>query len=504
MLRVEAGARAGKAVDLRVIVTDTGIGIPADTQRLIFDAFAQADSSTSRKYGGTGLGLAISARLAEMMGGRIWVESTVGEGSAFHFTARVGIQPRAAAPDAVSAALAGVDVLVVDDNATHRRILAETLAAWQMKPTAVESGKAAFTAIDRAALAGAPFSLMLLDATMPEMDGFTFLELLHDHPALVKATIVLLNAGGRRGDATRCRELGVAGYLIKPIKPSELLDAMETAISTAPRPTGPSPRVARLAASPQQGLLRILVAEDNVVNQKLVSRLLEKRGHHVMVVDNGHDALTILEAQPFDVVLMDVQMPEMDGFEATAAIRAREQGPGQRLPVIAMTAHALQGDREKCLEAGMDGYIAKPIQAQQLFDAIESAVPSLAPPSATPPTEAPMDKAALLARVHGDENLLRELVGLFLDDYPGLLAQIREAIERRDRQAIPRAAHKLKGAVGNFATGPAYDAAQHLEQIGKLGNLRMAEDAFRALEQEIERLKPSLEDVVQESSGEPA
>ena len=356
---------------LRFTVADTGIGIPAEKCDSIFAPFTQADSSTTRKYGGTGLGLAISSRLVAMMGGAIWVESEVGRGSEFHFTVhleaadareiKVGTPAR---PEL----LRGVKVLVVDDNQANRRILEGMLKRWEMIAMAVSGGEEALAQMSAALASGEPFSLILTDSHMPNMDGFALIENIRCRPEFSTATIMMLTSAGHRGDAARCQELGVAAYLLKPIRQSELREAVARALG-APRQDGAIPLITRYTlqdAQEHRKSLRILVVEDNLVNQRLAVRLLEKRGHHVAVAGDGQQALVALEKERFDLILMDMQMPEMDGFEAAAAIRKREKASDQHLPIVALTAHAMKGDREKCLAAGMDGYLSKPIRPQEL------------------------------------------------------------------------------------------------------------------------------------------
>jgi PAS domain S-box-containing protein len=353
VLDVATASWGENEVCLHFTVTDTGIGIPREKQRLIFEAFTQADSSTTRHFGGTGLGLAISLQLTAMMGGKIWVESEVGKGSAFHFTARFGMQSGASAEAPLEPVdLTGLPVLIVDDNATNRRILLEMLANWGMKAAAVDSGRAALAELHRAVENGEPFSLALVDAMMPEMDGFELVERIRKSPELAKATVMMLSSAGGPRDAARSRELGVASYLTKPIKQSDLLDAILTAMSktgtieASPKPAGP-PQPAIATNLPP---LHILLAEDNAVNQRLAVNLLEKRGHKVVLAGNGREALAALDRESFELILMDVQMPEMDGFEATRAIREREasadgsRAPGfsAHIPIIAMTAHAMK------------------------------------------------------------------------------------------------------------------------------------------------------------------
>jgi len=376
---VEVGAESHEqgATRLHFAIRDTGIGIAAEKQKLVFEAFTQADGSTTRHYGGTGLGLSIASRLVEMMQGRIWVESEVGKGSTFHFTARFGEAKDTWTPllAAEPAQLEDLSVLVVDDNATNRRILEEMLTSWRMKPALADSAQAALLALERAWESGKPFRLVLTDAHMPEADGFTLAERIKQHPYLAGATIMMLTSGGQRGDAARCRELGVAAYLTKPVGQSELLDAILRVLGAGPQQMELPSLVTRHSLREERQGLRILLAEDNTVNQRLATRLLEKRGHTVVVAGTGREAMGALERETFDLALMDVQMPDMDGFETTSAIRAKEKVTGKHLLIVAMTAHAMVGDRERCLAAGMDGYVSKPIKAQDLFDAIKALVP---------------------------------------------------------------------------------------------------------------------------------
>jgi PAS domain S-box-containing protein len=370
-VKVQVERKEGADFLCRFTVADTGIGIPEDKRELIFKPFSQADTSTTRKYGGTGLGLTISTRLVQMMGGKIWVESEVGQGSQFHFTVCLGrvdakeIKLGTTAPPEL---LRGVRVLVVDDNRTNCRILEGMLARWQMKPTAVNGGKAALEQLVAARQAAEPYSLILTDMHMPDMDGFALVEQIRKRPELSTATIMMLTSAGHRGDAVRCQELGVAAYLLKPIRQSELREAVGRVLG-ARQHDGAIPLITRYSlqdAREPDACLRVLLAEDNLVNQRLAVRLLEKRGHQVVVAGTGLEALKALEKESFDLVLMDVQMPEMDGLEATAILREKEKVTGLHQPVVALTAHAMKGDREKCIEGGMDGYLTKPIRPQEL------------------------------------------------------------------------------------------------------------------------------------------
>jgi signal transduction histidine kinase/DNA-binding response OmpR family regulator len=385
VLRVTIETATPEDVTLHFSVRDTGVGIPLDRQQSVFEAFTQADGSVTRTYGGTGLGLTISSQLVHLMGGRLWVESEAGTGSTFHFSAsfaRVTAPAVTAVPDAVD--VRDLPVLVVDDNATNRRLLEEMLIGWRMVPTLAVGVPEALAALRVAQQSGSPFRLVLTDVQMPGADGFALAEVIKKDPASAGATVVMLTSAGQPGDAARCRELGIAAYLTKPIRRSELRGVILLALS------GPSAESERPALVTRYSLReasqggRILLVEDNKVNQLVARHLLEKRGHTVVVANNGREALSMLD-EAFDCVLMDVQMPEMDGFQCTAIIRAREQMTGSRLPIIAMTAHAMKGDEARCLAAGMDAYLSKPIQPDELFELIERhrGLPRVAVASAT-------------------------------------------------------------------------------------------------------------------------
>jgi two-component system, sensor histidine kinase and response regulator len=376
-LKVQVDAIEGQACILHFVVFDTGVGVAADKLDLIFDSFSQADASTTREFGGTGLGLTISRRLVEMMGGRIWVESKLGAGSQFHFTARLGTSANhtvvTASPQAT---LQGVRVLIVDDNFTNRRILQDMVERWGMKPTSVCDGKQALSELSAAQNAEAAYDLVLTDMHMPAMDGFGLVEQIKRTPEGPTPTIMMLTSGSRKGDLARYRELGIAACLIKPVRQEELREAVLKLLQAKQQPgPGLKPMATRPSFRQERNparRFRILLAEDNRVNQNVATRLLEKRGHHVTLATNGKEALAALAGDSFDLVFMDVQMPEMDGLQATRVIREQEKLTGGHQPIIAMTALAMKGDRERCLAAGTDGYLSKPISAEQLDEALDS------------------------------------------------------------------------------------------------------------------------------------
>ena len=377
-VNVQSEAQSAEEAILHFSVRDTGIGIPVNKQQMIFDSFSQADSTTTRKYGGTGLGLTISAQLVGLMGGRIWVEGDVGKGSTFHFTVKVALGVPALSSESFDVSqLASVPILVVDDNATDRRILKDSVAHWKMMPTVVEGAAGAIQVLRHAHASGAPLPLVLTDAHMPEIDGFGLVERIRQDPSLSNVQIVMLTSGGQRGDAARCKRLGIAGYLSKPFDRLELREVLLRVLARDPATPGPSTLVTRHTVLEQQRALSFLVAEDDVVNQRLITRILEKRGHSVVLAHNGLEAVEAFEKQSFDIVLMDGQMPEMDGFAATQLIREKEKASGAHLPIIALTALAMKGDKERCLAAGMDGYVSKPLKLEELFSVIENLVPDM-------------------------------------------------------------------------------------------------------------------------------
>ena len=385
LLSVTQEVDAAQETFLHFAVKDTGVGIPLDKQQKIFEPFSQADGSMARRYGGTGLGLTICTRLAEMMGGRIWVESKLAEGSTFHFTVRLIAQnPGATRPAPVHPEeLRDLPALIVDDNFTNRRVLTGLLNRWGMRPAAVEGGRSALQALEIAKSTGRMFAMILLDRQMPEIDGFQLAEVIRKEASLSGVAIMLLTSAGRVGDAARCRELGIAGYLVKPVRQSELLDSILKVLQKTPEKK-PESLVTRHTLRETRNRKNILLAEDNAVNQTLAVRLLEKRGYKVTVAGDGHAVLAAIEKDSFDLILMDIQMPGMDGFQATANIRDKEKTSGRHTPIIAMTAHSLKGDQERCMAAGMDGYVSKPIRTAELFAAIENQLAGKIAESAPP------------------------------------------------------------------------------------------------------------------------
>jgi CheY-like chemotaxis protein/HPt (histidine-containing phosphotransfer) domain-containing protein/anti-sigma regulatory factor (Ser/Thr protein kinase) len=464
---------------VRFAVTDTGIGIPPDRLQAVFEPFTQADGSTTRKYGGTGLGLTISARLVELMGGRIWAESEVGRGSTFHFTAQLAAV--ADDPPALPAAAAGLAVLVADDHPVARRAAADTLTAFGLRPTAVPDGAAALAELERAAAAGTPYPLALLDGGMPGADGFAVAAAARERRLTAGPVLVLLASGDPAADADRCRRAG-AGYLLKPVRRADLVRAVRSAVEPDASVSSrtPPPRAIGTGRSAAIRPLRVLLVDDNPFNQKVAVMKLERAGHAVRVAGCGNDALAALADGTFDLMLTDVQMPDMDGFELTAAVRAAEAGTGRRLPVVAMTAHAMSGYRERCLAAGMDGYVAKPVRDDDLWRAIREAVPAGEPdagPAAsqdtlptgrTPPA---IDAAALHRRVGGDAEAVRQLVEVFRQDCAALLPEVEAGVSAGDPARVRAAAHTLKGMLAFFDARPATAAARALEDMAARGDL---------------------------------
>jgi len=474
LLRVRTAPRRTEKAVIHFVVSDTGIGIPEAKHKAIFEAFSQADGSTTRRFGGTGLGLAISSTLVRLMGGELSVQSMPNRGSTFEFAVAFETTTDVPAQPVYTPRLVGMRVLVVDDNSVNRQILETQLSRWRMKPICVNGGQAALEALEHAARTQDPFGLILLDAHMPDLDGFNVAEEIGERPELAGATIMMLSSGGEYGDTSRCRALGIAAYLTKPVRQSDLFDAICRIVEGPATDAVEMPAVVAPAAPVRP--LRVLLAEDNVVNQRVAIGLLTKRGHRVTVANNGLEALEALDRQAFDVVLMDVQMPEMGGFEASAAIRERERTTGGHLRIVAMTAHAMSGDRERCLAAGMDAYLPKPIDPPLLFATLEENEASVVAPAAPA-----VDRQALLARLGGDEELMRDIVQIFLMDCPARLAAIKSAVDARNADKLRAEAHALKGAASNMSAQDVVEAARTLERMGAEGKLEAADAAWLQL-----------------------
>jgi len=517
--------RTSDEVTLHFAIQDTGIGIPLERVSQIFAPFEQADGSTTRKYGGTGLGLAISAQLVDIMGGTVWVESDLGKGSTFHFTARFGVSdaPKEIALPRRLTELAGLRVLVVDEDTELCHTLAQTLSEWGMTSLCLNSGQAALRAI-REAPASAGFQLVLLDCRTP--DGFAFAELMRSEPDLSRPTIMMLptaclagEAEGMRigpplsectncGDLERCRTLGVAAYLAKPVRPAQLLDAIFVAtagLSKSDLHPGSAADVTQ-----QIRRLSILLTEDNVINQKIAKRVLEEWGHIIEVASNGKEALTKLQQQPFDLILMDIQMPEMDGLEATRAIRDREMETGGHIPIIAITAHAMKGDRKRCLDAGMDGYISKPINTQELFDRINAVAGVVGPAyRATEKTPRPhkdngspqngrstLEGPALVRLKKADGtplNLSGELLSTFVEDTPKKVLELKAAAQMSDATRLKDVSHYLKGSAMYIGAKRMSELCRELESLAASNNSGRLADAVSVLESEAQRVCAEVE-----------
>ncbi|HSR50892.1 MAG TPA: response regulator [Acidobacteriota bacterium] len=503
---VEVEEAGEEKVLLHFSVSDTGIGISQEQQRVIFQAFTQADGSNTRKYGGTGLGLAIARELVERMEGTIWVDSQLGQGSTFHFTVRLAVlaaEEETAPRQAVGVDLAGRRVLLAESNVASLEMLKDSLTARGMHVEDVDSGLKALSQVQDAEESGQPFDLVLFDDHLHDFEAFDLVERMRRESGC-RSAVVISTRTGIRGDAGRCRDLGIGAYLLKPITSDDLLKTVAAVLDPAQ-----SSRSARLVTRhtlrEERRQLKVLLGEDNPVNMKLALRLLEKRGHRVTAVSNGREAVEQFCAGRFDIVLMDIQMPEMDGLEATTAIRRWERHESSfRTPILALTAYAMKGDRDRCLQAGMDGYVTKPIKPEELFEAMETLTENSASRAAstdddeTPGDQELFDREQLLERVDHDRELLGEIVELFLEDYPSLLEDIEEAIESQDAYGLERSAHALKGSVGNFMAQRAQQAAFRLERLGREKRLEEAPQAMETLRSELQRLTPALQNLVQE------
>jgi signal transduction histidine kinase/DNA-binding response OmpR family regulator len=518
VVRVAVETETETDVTLRVAVTDTGIGVPVEKQDVIFRSFAQADASTTRLYGGTGLGLTICRQLTALMGGTIGVRSplpsadpALGSGSEFSFTVHLGKTKRPDAPArAERSTLEDARVLIVDDNRTNRRILVDMLSNWKMDAISVDSGMQALTLLREELAAEKAFRVIILDANMPVMSGFDVIRQIREYDLCPDTRIIMLTSAGRRGDAAECRRLKVAAYLLKPVKQSELFDAVITILSPEKPDAGDSgdgELVTRHTLREQSGPFHVLLAEDNPVNQRLVLNLLRKRGHTVDAVTTGAQALDAARKGRFDVILMDIQMPELDGLEAARLIRhweaevSREQARHVHTPIVAMTAHAMKGDRERCLEAGMDDYVSKPVNPDDLFTALSRAVLGTGPRRPHPRSALGITRAALLEKLDGEESLLDELIEAFLGACPEMLNSLEEAIASESAEGVMRSAHTLKGAAGNFGDHAVVEMAYRIERAGREGRLDDAVAPLHELKVQLRGLTEILSGMLRSGTG---
>ena len=504
-LRIELeSSKEGRSV-LHFFVADTGIGIEPENQERVFEAFQQADASTTRQYGGTGLGLAISSRIITLMGGRVGLTSEIGKGSVFDFTAGFGIQSEDTIPESVHhTRLSNLRALVIDDNATNLRILDGILRSWGMRATLATSGIEALKILSGTDQSADGFALILTDARMPSMDGFDLVRRIRQTPSLKAATVLMLTSVHSAEDVARARELGISSYLIKPVRRSALLSAITESLvgslAVEEEAVIPVPNATRGKS------LKVLVAEDNPVNRKLAASILQRAGHNAILVTNGKEAVDAVKREQFDVVLMDVQMPVMGGFEATRLIREHEAPLGRRMPIIAVTAHAMKGDREACFAAGMDGFAPKPIQSTKLLEMVDRlasgsirvATPVTAMRAVTAPAvavdndSATLDEVALMKLVSGNRALAGELAGLFLEDLEPRVTEITAAVDGRDAERLRMGAHALAGSALTLKAGVVATAARVLETIGRSGELGESPLALVNLNSALTRLRPRL------------
>ncbi|MGI9239253.1 MAG: response regulator, partial [Verrucomicrobiales bacterium] len=455
--------RSEEKVTLRFSVMDTGIGVPGPKQKVIFEAFSQADSSTARRFGGTGLGLAISSQLVSLMNGELTVESDPGEGSTFSFTADFGIGASQGTESlAPPESLMGLPVLIVDDNQTNRRILEEMLSNWELSPTAVDGAEAALAVMEEACSENRRFQLVLLDYMMPEVDGLELAKQIGHRPEFGRPRLILLSSAGRPSTGVDTESLDVSRFLNKPVKQSDLLDSITDAMGIATRDRGAARSAPALFRSDQPSM-EVLLAEDGRVNQIVAMNLLEGRGHRVTLAADGREAVEVFSSKPFDAILMDIQMPELNGFEATRAIRKIEAERGGHVPIIAMTANAMKGDRENCLASGMDDYIAKPVHSEELFRILEGYSPAGATTASDPQAPTSGDGAEisgfdpeLFRSAMRDERLMSELIDIYREDTPAMIKSIAEHLESGNLKALHNASHALKGQLGNYSAKHAY------------------------------------------------
>jgi len=558
VIRVEMESVSDDSVKLHFMISDTGIGIPQDKLDSIFKSFEQVDGSITRKYGGTGLGLSITRQFVEMMGGEIRVESPNkfrleedsntrnreprigGPGSILHFTVcfELSRSKDISAPHLKPKDLSGMPVLIVDDNYTNRIVLQEMTRSWGLVPTITANGKEAIDRFNNAVASGTPYRLILLDMQMPELDGFGVAKIIKAAPSGKDVRIILLSSTGQRGDSDRCKEVGISGYLSKPIKQSELLDAIMMTMGLASEET--TTVITRHKVYEERERFNILLAEDNLINQTLATKLLETRGHRVTLASNGIEAVAAFKKGDFDLIIMDIQMPEMDGLEATRKIRrlegervrsaeaesskvkgkenspprsemypeSRFQNPVSKIPIVAMTAHAMTGDREKCIDAGMDDYVSKPIKPEALYSVIDKVArksqrekeqkrtqSSQGSKTFSPTT---FDLSSAMETVAGDEDLFREIAGMFIGSCSDHIAKIKEGIAGNDAGILEREAHSLKGAVGNFGAKEVCEAACRLEKLGEEGKMAAAEEGLSDLERALNEFVSEMKIVLQE------
>jgi PAS domain S-box-containing protein len=540
VVRVQLESQTTEEVALLFSVSDTGIGIPADKLKSIFEPFVQADGSTSRNYGGTGLGLAICTHLVELMGGAIWAESELGNGSTFHFTARLAVQRQTGSQAELASQQAlgqpdpmlnGVPVLVVDDSKVSCSILHDMLQSMGLKPRVASNPNEALEMLDQAEHAGEPFTIALIDAAMPEVDGFTLVRHMSERNHSGPIVVMMLSPVDRQAELASCRELGIRSYITKPTKPGDLLNALLKSSGLVQHPEcdidmDPTDDGATHQAQERPGQqLSTLLVDDNLFNQKVGVLKLEKRGYRVEVASSGREALAALEEHSFDLIFMDMQMPEMDGLEVTARIRQKESGTDKRVPIIAMTAYAGEAVREQCLQAGMDAYVAKPIQDHELFKAIQEVLPvpsgreqepliqqlpcgsGLQTPSGSQ-TEFGNQRGIgdqvqprlvelndVLARVGGNVEVLEELIGVFRHDSSALLKEMADALNQKDSPTLHRTAHTLKGMINFFGASAAAQLALKLEELGKGADFTGSQETFSALRGEIESLQAELDSI---------
>jgi PAS domain S-box-containing protein len=513
VVRVSIDSRDSESLQLHLMVSDTGIGIPADKRESVFLPFEQVDSSRARKYGGTGLGLAICIKLVKLIGGRIWFEDNPRGGTTFHATGcfRIGAGVLTNGLGRGRVDLRGAKILVVDDNAASRAALEECLRVWGMLPTAVADASSALRLFEEMPASEAPFAIALVDAHMPGFDGFALVDQIKRRtPASVVSFVMLLHSVNRANDLVRCEQVGAAGYLIKPIDHSDLFDTLVGLLDQDDTTNVVIQESEAIERQYRVTGLQILLAEDSPFNQKLALGVLGKRGHQVHIANNGHEAVALAATREFDLIFMDIQMPRMDGLEATKRIRDVEQGNGRHIPIVAMTAQAMKGMRERCLSVGMDDYLVKPVRAREIYDKIESLFANRVPaPAATlqraaeqaPPDRASINWGAAMTTVDGDEDLLRSVVEAFLEECPTLIERIRLAIASADAAVLHRAAHTVKGATRTFGVDSASATAAELEELGRRGEFDAARPVFARLELQVDEI---LTDARAFASADPA